>query len=65
MLHCVYHPVHEFRVVEDDEKEKLLATGFWFDHPNKAKSMRSEYERRIREDAKPRKRKSKQETVSV
>jgi hypothetical protein len=44
---CVYHPVHEMRVVSDAEKEQLLATGVWFDHPTKAKDMRAKHEQRL------------------
>lgn len=53
MLHCVYHPTEEMRVVEDDEKAKLLATGVWFGHPNEAKDMREKYEHQITSEAKP------------
>lgn len=35
-LNCVYHPIHKMRVVNDFEKDQLLATGEWFDHPTKA-----------------------------
>ena len=38
MLNCVYHAVDEMRVVNNDEREKLLATGVWFDSPGEAKS---------------------------
>ncbi len=47
-LTCLYHPVDEMKVLDDaDEYDRLIATGFWFDHPLKAKSMRESYEKRI------------------
>ncbi len=36
MLHCIYHWDDRTINVEDDEKEELLQTGEWFDHPTKA-----------------------------
>lgn len=65
MLCCVYHPTDNMRVVEDVERDKLLATGVWFNTPNEAKQLRAEYERRIREGEKPRKRKSERKTEDV
>jgi len=47
MLHCVYHPTLEMQVVEDEEKDKLIASGVWFMHPNEAKEMREKYEHQI------------------
>lgn len=52
MLHCIYHPVHDMEVVEDEEKERKLATGEWFDHPLKAKELRKQVEDRIAKKAK-------------
>lgn len=49
MHSCVYHPTEEMRVVDEEEFERLLATGYWFKHPNEAKKMREEYERQINE----------------
>lgn len=54
---CLYHPTDGMRVIEasqENEYERLLATGFWFDHPTKAKEMRTNYEEQIRR--KPRER---------
>jgi len=59
MLNCVYHPVEKMKVVSDEERVSLLATGTWFDTPNEAKQLRKDYERRIQQAEKPRKRKSK------
>ena len=47
MLNCIYHPTLEMQVVEDDEKERFLATGVWFAHPNEALKMRKDYEHQI------------------
>ena len=47
MLNCVYHPIDAMRVVDNDEAERLIATGFWFDHPTKAKEAREGYERGV------------------
>lgn len=56
MLNCLYHPTEQLRVVDDSEREKLLATGAWFDTPTEAKNMRKDYERRILDGEQPRKR---------
>ncbi len=50
MLHCVYHPTLDMQVVEDAEKDELLATGVWFAHPNDAKDMREKYEHQIKRE---------------
>lgn len=50
MLNCVYHPVEEMQVVDDAERDRLLATGVWFDHPNKAKAMREKIENDIKNE---------------
>lgn len=47
MLYCLYHPTLEMVVVEDEERERLLETGVWFDHPLPAKEMRLNYEEEI------------------
>lgn len=54
MLTCLYHPTEKTRVLEDDsEKFKdLLASGFWFRHPNDAKALRAKYEREIQDEKK-------------
>lgn len=54
---CLYHPTDGMRVLEESEEEiykQLLETGVWFDHPTKAKEMRANYEKQIRQQ--PRKR---------
>jgi|HubBroStandDraft_4_1064222.scaffolds.fasta_scaffold510734_2 hypothetical protein len=50
MLKCVYHPLHPFQVVEDEEADKLLATGVWFDTPTKAKDYLKKIENEINEE---------------
>lgn len=65
MLSCVYHPTDNMRVVDEEERVKLVASGAWFDTPIEAKQLRAEYERRIREGEKPRKRKSERKTEDV
>jgi len=52
MLNCVYSPTDDMRVVEDEEKEKLIASGPWFDHPLKAKAAREKAEANIKKKAK-------------
>jgi len=40
---CLYHPNDGMRVIEaqdEDEYRRLLSTGMWFDHPNKAKEAK-------------------------
>lgn len=65
MLCCAYHPTEKMRVVESYEREQLLKTGVWFKTPNEAKQKRAEYERRIREGEKPRKRTRERKTEDV
>lgn len=52
MLTCVYHPIDPMRVVEQDEAERLIAKGVWFDCPAKAKQYRSSVEDEIRQESK-------------
>lgn len=40
MLNCIYHISGKMEVVDNACKEKMLASGEWFDHPNKAKDYR-------------------------
>lgn len=47
---CVYHPILKMRVVSDEEKARLLATGEWFDHPNKAKEAKGKDNEQIRKE---------------
>lgn len=52
MLTCVYHPIDDFRVVEDDEADRLKASGVWFDSPTKAKAYRLKVEDEIKQESK-------------
>lgn len=52
MLTCVYHPIDDFIVVEDDEADKLLASGVWFDSPLKAQDYRNKVENELKEENK-------------
>lgn len=51
MLACVYHPIDPMRVVEDDEAERLIASGVWFDSPLKAKEYRAKVESDIKNES--------------
>lgn len=61
MLHCVYHPVDQMRVVDDAEKEKLLALGVWFETPQEAKAARVKAEEKIAKSKKPKEKESPHE----
>ena len=47
---CVYHPIDKFRVVEDDEGQKLIATGVWFKCPKLAADYRAKVEQDIQDE---------------
>jgi hypothetical protein len=61
MLTCVYHPIDDPRVVEEDEAERLRASGVWFDSPLTAKQYREKVEQEIKDESKPKKAKTKLE----
>lgn len=50
-LTCIYHAIEEMKVVPYDERDKLVATGEWFDHPNDVKKIIEDIkdERQIRQ----------------
>lgn len=50
MLTCVFHPIDKMRVVEDEEAEKLKASGVWFDSPTEARSYRESVEKDIQDE---------------
>lgn len=50
MLTCVYHPIDAMRVVEEDEAEKLRASGVWFDSPTEAQKYRAKVEQDIKKE---------------
>ncbi len=64
MLTCVYHPIDDFRVVEDDEAEILKASGVWFDSPTKAREYRIKVENDIKNESKVEEPKVKQKGKS-
>ena len=58
MLNCVYHPIDSMRVVEDEEREHLLASGFWYDSPDEARKAREKVENDIKDEPKSKKKKA-------
>ncbi len=60
MLTCVYSPIDPMRVVENDEADRLKASGVWFDCPNKAKQYREKVENEIKQESKAVKPRAKQ-----
>jgi hypothetical protein len=50
MLTCVYHPIDDMRVVEEDEAETLRASGVWFDSPTLAREYRAKVEQEIKKE---------------
>lgn len=61
MLNCVYHPIDDMRVVDNEEREKLLASGFWFDSPLDAKALHDHHAEIVKEEKKQRGRPKKEE----
>lgn len=51
---CVFSPTEPMRVVSFEEREKLIATGLWFRHPNEAKEVRKKHEEQIRRNSEQR-----------
>jgi len=60
MLTCVYHPIDPVRVVEEDEAERLLASGVWFDSPKRAEEYKRDVEYQIKQESLNKQRKAKQ-----
>lgn len=63
MLTCVYHPIDGCSVVEEDEEERLLASGVWFDSPAKAKEYREKVEDEIKSESEPEKKRTKKRSI--
>lgn len=63
MLTCVYHPIDSMRVVEEDEAEKLRASGVWFDSPTLAKEYKARVELEIKNEEAAEKKKSNDKLV--
>lgn len=59
MLTCIFHPIDPMRTVEEDEAERLMASGVWFDSPAKAKQYRDKVEDEIEKESKAEKPKAK------
>jgi hypothetical protein len=53
MLTCIYHPIDGMQVVNEDDADRLLASGVWFDSPVKAKAYREKVEQEIKSDKLP------------
>lgn len=64
MLHCIYHFTGDMQVVDNYEKDILLATGEWFDHPTKAKEYADELNKMEFDEPKPKKSNAKKEGKS-
>lgn len=64
MLTCVYHPIDSMRVVEEDEAERLRASGVWFDCPKEAEAYRIKVEADVRKEKADKKAKDKLEEKS-
>ena len=47
------------RTVEEDEAERLMASGGWFDSPTKARAYREKVETEIKQESKAEKPKTK------
>jgi hypothetical protein len=62
MLTCVYHPIDDVRVVEQDEAERLKSSGVWFDSPLKAKQYKERVQKEIKQESSAPKAKSKGKT---
>lgn len=52
MLTCVHHPIDPMRVVEEEEAQRLKATGYWFDCPKKAQEYRQNVVDNIKKESK-------------
>lgn len=55
MLTCVFHPLDPMRVVEEEEGDRLKASGVWFDCPDKAQKYKESVENEIKNEPKPNK----------
>lgn len=50
MLNCVYHFNGDMQVVDNYQRDTMIATGAWFDHPLKAKAYKAQLEEEIRHE---------------
>lgn len=51
MLTCIYHPIDRMRVVEEDEAQRLIVSGVWFDSPDKARDYRAKVVDEIKQES--------------
>ncbi len=56
-LTCIYHPTLKMRVVNFEERDKLIESGIWFDDPLEAevfglKEIKNEKIRQVRKNGK-------------
>lgn len=56
MLHCVYHAIDSMRVVPTDERDALVASGFWFNSPKDALEFGSKVESSVEKEKSPKRR---------
>lgn len=61
MLHCIYHFDGNMELVNDEEKDRMLATGTWFDHILKAREHKKMLEQKELTESKLKKHKTKLE----
>lgn len=61
MLTCLFHPIEGMAVFEDEDTDKKLASGVWFDSPAKATEYRQKVEDEIKEESKAEKPRAKQQ----
>lgn len=64
-LCCVYHKTQGMRVVENEDRDLLVGSGEWFDHPNQVNKEENENEKPIRQYAVKRRRNGKDSTESI
>lgn len=50
MLTCLYHPLDDMIVVEEEDAQKYRDMGVWFDHPLLAKDYRKKLEKELKEE---------------
>jgi len=63
---CIYHKTQPMKVVTFEEREKFLATGEWFKHPNCEKLIEvNEHEKPIRQRTRKRRRNAEHETKEI
>jgi hypothetical protein len=64
-LCCIYHKTQGMRVVEDEDRDLLVASGDWFDHPNQVNEEVNKNEKPIRQQSIKRCSNGKDSTKSI